>query len=224
MLTKCPYLECQHVFEVCDEHKVGIGRCVNCIRPMTYRSLSTLQSLETKRKWQMVPEAFSDSLAHGSEEPARLSVLLEDIRSLYNVGSIFRTADGAGFERLYLCGVTGCPPNKQIAKTSLGAEEHVSWEYSTGAMQILPKLKDKGVMVLALECTDSSRPLADLIDSGIVRTTLCLVLGNEVSGISAETLACSDFVCHLPMRGTKESLNVAVAYGIAAYLLAEVAV
>jgi tRNA G18 (ribose-2'-O)-methylase SpoU len=147
--------------------------------------------------------------------------LLEDVRSLWNVGSIFRTADGAGFSLLYLCGITACPPRREILKTSLGAEENVAWDYYTSALNILPRLKEQGVQVVGLELTPASTPLATAVERKLLGKRLCLVVGNEVTGISAEVLPMCDLVCHLPMRGVKESLNVAVAFGIASYLLAE---
>jgi tRNA G18 (ribose-2'-O)-methylase SpoU len=188
---------------------------------ITYRPLSVWRHVQRQQDRLAAlgrsRRASSPPLPH----PARLSGLIEDVRSLWNVGSIFRTADGAGFGRLYLCGITGCPPRPRIAKTSLGAEEHVPWEYHAGALEVLPSLKAAGARVLGLEHTERSRPLGEVLGRGQVRAPVCLVVGNEVAGISAETLAACDLVCHLPMRGMKASLNVAVAFGIGAYLLAE---
>lgn len=154
---------------------------------------------------------------------ARLPLIaaLEDIRSLHNVGSIFRTADGAGFNHLILTGITGCPPRKQIAKTSLGAEETISWEYRPGFLDVLPELKKSGTQIIGLERTEQSLALNQVIAEARIRAPICLVVGNEVTGISQEVLANCDYVCHLPMRGIKESLNVSVAFGIAGYLLAD---
>jgi tRNA G18 (ribose-2'-O)-methylase SpoU len=150
---------------------------------------------------------------------APVSAIVEDVRSLMNVGSIFRTADAAGMSQLYLCGITGCPPRKEIAKTSLGAENHVTWEYFAHPLDIMLSLKRRGVKILALEKTESSKPLPDLLAEGLIAKPLCFVVGNEVTGVSPEVLANCDLVCHLPMKGSKESLNVSVAFGIAAYLL-----
>lgn len=152
----------------------------------------------------------------GEIEP--LTAIIEDIRSLFNVGSIFRTADGAGVKRLFLTGITGCPPRRQIEKTSLGADAAVAWEYHKHALDVLPSLRQAGIFLLALEC--GREPLADVIAGGALRLPICLVVGNEVHGINAETLSACDAVASLPMRGRKESLNVSVAFGIAAYALA----
>lgn len=157
---------------------------------------------------------------HYTPEPVPLTVLVEDVRSLWNVGSIFRSADGAGWTRLILSGITGCPPRKEIAKTSLGAEDHLLWKYYLSAVDVLPQLKSAGVLIVGLERNLDSIDLSKAVADGRLRTPLCLVVGNEVTGLSAESLDLCDVVCHLPMRGFKESLNVAVAYGIASYTLA----
>ena len=122
-----------------------------------------------------------------------------------------------GFTKLYLCGFTGTPPNKALAKTSLGAEEHVSWEHCNHALDILPRMKQDGVQIVALERTENSVDLDLALDERRVRTPCCLIVGNEVAGVSVETLRQAEQVCHLPMHGHKVSLNVAVAFGIAAY-------
>lgn len=153
--------------------------------------------------------------------PPPFAAALEDVRSLWNVGSMFRTADGAGFSELYLCGITGCPPDAALAKVSLGAEEHIRWEHYRGVLDVLPDLARAGVTVVALEPVADSRPLADVLAEGALSVPLCLVMGNEVEGLSPEARASASLVCHLPMRGSKTSLNAAVAFGIAAYVIRE---
>ncbi len=153
--------------------------------------------------------------------------LMDDVRSLWNVGSIFRTADGAGVDTLFLSGITGTPPRKEIAKTSLGAEDHVPWIYTSSSAALLPTLKQQGILIVGLEFIENSQVLPNsillrqAINERRIAEPLCLCVGNEVAGLSAETLAHCDVICHLPMRGFKESLNVAVAFGIAAYEIAE---
>jgi tRNA G18 (ribose-2'-O)-methylase SpoU len=148
-----------------------------------------------------------------------ISAIVEDVRSLFNVGSIFRTADAAGISQLYLCGITGYPPRKEIAKTSLGAEDHVNWQYVAHPLEIIPALKSEGITIVGLEKTESSKLLTELLKDGRLTKPICIVVGNEVTGISPEVLVNCDLVCHLPMKGYKESLNVSVAFGAAAYLL-----
>ncbi|GAB4292308.1 MAG: RNA methyltransferase [Ignavibacteriaceae bacterium] len=145
-------------------------------------------------------------------------VILNSIRSTYNVGSIFRTSDGAMIEELFLCGYTPCPPNKEILKTALGATESVKWEYSRDAKRILLKLKKSGVKICALEQTDKSIHYYDIKSDAF---PLCVILGNEITGVSQELIDLCDFSIEIPQYGIKQSLNVAVAYGITIFRLRE---
>jgi len=216
MLTRCPNPKCRHEFEVPETRAGKNGPCPNCGQVITFRSLDVLRQVERQQKRLVQNESPK---APGA--PDRFSVLLEDVRSLWNVGSVFRTADGAGFGRLYLCGITGCPPRKEIAKTSLGAEDVIAWEHHTGALEVLPSLNQRGVQVVGLETTSDSIPLSRALKECLLHPPLCLAIGNEVAGLSAETQAACEVICNLPMRGVKGSLNVAVAFGIAAYQLAD---
>ena len=218
MLTRCPNPKCRHEFDVSAEREGKNGPCPACGQVITFRSLAILNEVE--RQHARLYQARLDRSGDARELP-RFSGLLEDIRSLWNVGSIFRSADGAGFQKLILCGITGCPPRKEIAKTSLGAEDVIAWEQHSGALEILPALIERGVQIVALEKTPDSVELSTALEQGALRAPLCLLLGNEVSGVSAEALARSDLRVHLPMRGAKTSLNVSVAFGIAAYAIRE---
>ncbi|HVZ40857.1 MAG TPA: RNA methyltransferase [Candidatus Kapabacteria bacterium] len=142
--------------------------------------------------------------------------ILEDIRSLYNVGSCFRTADAMLLDRLVLCGYTPAPPRKEIAKTALGATESVPWEYVQDTAEAIIALKGEGYRVLALEITDSGVPLDRIAYDG---RPIAFVAGNEIAGVSARALAECDGAVEIPMYGVKHSLNVAVAFGIAAWEL-----
>lgn len=217
MLTQCPNPRCRLQFEVPDERAGKNGPCPKCGQVITFRSLEVIKEIERVHA-QRSPQKAGMNAAN-PDTPERFSALLEDLRSLWNVGSIFRSADGAGFRALYLCGITGCPPNKAIAKTSLGAEEHLAWSHQNSALDVLPRLAARGVQIVALEKTESSILLDDALKRGLLKAPLCLVAGNEVAGISAEALSQAALVCHLPMRGMKTSLNVAVAFGIAAYAI-----
>lgn len=141
--------------------------------------------------------------------------LLNNIRSLHNVGSIFRTADGVGIGKLYLCGITGHPPDSKISKTALGAEKEIPWEYHHEARMVLRRLKSEGHQIVLLEQLEQSVPYEDFEPVA----PLCLVIGNELSGVSDELLALCDRTIEIGMAGTKNSLNVSVAFGIAAYHL-----
>lgn len=144
-------------------------------------------------------------------------VLLDNIRSLHNVGSIFRTSDAAGIKKIFLCGQTGYPPRKDISKTAIGAEEKVSWEYFIHTKDCIAELKGQGIQLVSLELTQNSISYRDFKVNG----PTCLVLGHEIDGVSSEALTASDAVIEIPMRGTKDSLNVSVAFGIAAFHLIE---
>lgn len=139
--------------------------------------------------------------------------VLDRIRSAHNVGSMFRTADGARLEALWLCGYTPTPPHKHLAKTALRAVESVPWRQSENVLGAIDELKAQNYQVLALEYCATSTPLADF-DIGF---PLALVVGNEAEGLEAEVLARCDATVHLPMYGLKSSLNVSVAFGIAVY-------
>lgn len=145
-------------------------------------------------------------------------VLLDNVRSLYNVGSIFRTSDGARIEKLYLCGYTPHPPRKEIEKTALGATRSVPWEYRESGKDLLAELKAKKVKICLLELTTESIPYDALSKNDF---PLCLVIGNELTGISKELIDLADLAIEIPLYGIKHSLNVAVAYGIALFELAK---
>jgi len=135
------------------------------------------------------------------------------LTSLYNVGSIFRTSDGAGVEKIWICGITGHPPNNQITKTALGAEEHVAWEYRENICSVLEELKARKYQIVLLEQTQESRPY----DSINLKVPVCLVVGNEIEGASQEILSLCDDAIEIEMSGIKNSLNVSVAFGVIAY-------
>ena len=146
-------------------------------------------------------------------------VVLNSIRSTYNVGSIFRTSDGAMIEKLYLCGYTPHPPKKEILKTALGSTESVSWEYVKDPREIVLKLKSEGVRICALELTSRSRPYYEVTPGDF---PLCVLIGNEITGVSQELIDLCDFSIEIPQYGIKQSLNVAVAYGISIFELRKV--
>lgn len=146
-------------------------------------------------------------------------VVLNSIRSNYNVGSIFRTSDGAMIEKLYLCGYTPHPPKKEILKTALGSTESVKWEYVKDPKEIILKLKDKGIKIAALELTDTSFPHYNIPPDDF---PVCLVVGNEITGVSQDIIDLCDYSIEIPQFGIKQSLNVAVAYGIAVFELRKI--
>lgn len=144
-----------------------------------------------------------------------VAVLLDNVRSMYNVGAFFRAADGAGLEKLYLCGITAYPPKKAISKTALGAEESVRWEHDWDAVKMAEGLRRCGFEIAAIETSLHSVDLFDWQPSFPV----CVAFGNEVEGLRPELLEMADTHVRIPMLGRKRSLNVATAGGIVLYEL-----
>jgi len=148
-----------------------------------------------------------------------LVVMVDNVRSLYNVGSIFRTSDGAMIEKLILAGYTPYPPRKEIEKTALGSTKSVPWEYTDKPAETICSLKKLDYKICCLELTNKSTPYFDI---KLDIFPLCLVIGNEISGVSKEIIELSDLAIDIPMYGIKQSLNVAVAYGIAVFELGRI--
>lgn len=163
---------------------------------------STYEELSASR---LAPSQSKEAQRHP------VSVILHNIRSLYNVGSVFRTCDAALASELILCGYTPCPPRAEIAKTALGADETVPWRYYTNTADAIKEQKKLGKRVIAVELTNKKRNYDTLISSDF---PLCLVFGNELAGIGDEILELCDDAVEIPMYGVKHSLNVAVAAGI----------
>ena len=164
-----------------------------------------------------------DELGRPSLEEFRSSkklpvvLLLDNVRSLHNVGSAFRTADAFACERICLTGITGQPPHREIHKTALGATESVSWEYISEPGQAARSLKAAGYRIVVVEQTTQSVALDAFTFSANDR--VCLVFGNEINGVSEEVLALADAAVDIPQSGTKHSLNIAVCVGIVCWEL-----
>jgi len=145
-------------------------------------------------------------------------VLLDDIRSLLNVGSIFRTSDAARIQRIYLGGITGTPMHPGMHKTALGAQDVVPWEHHREPLPVVRSLREQGYTIAALEITDTPTLIGDL---SMDQFPLCLIVGNEVNGIAINLLDECDLALEIPQYGVKQSMNVAVAYGVAVMGLVE---
>ncbi|MFZ3150982.1 MAG: RNA methyltransferase [Anaerolineaceae bacterium] len=150
----------------------------------------------------------------------RLVGVLDNIRSIHNVGSIFRTADGAGLEELHLCGITPTPEDHpNLAKTALGSQLGTPWQYHPNTPALVKQLQTEGTLILALEVTATSQVLFESSFPATPGLSVALVVGNEPAGIDPQVLKLADATLSLPMLGDKGSLNVSVAFGIAAYWL-----
>ncbi len=139
-------------------------------------------------------------------------VILDNIRSMHNIGSVFRTADAFLIEKIYLCGITATPPHKEIRKTALGATESVDWEYVEDCCELVQKLKSDGFTILAIEQTEGSVSLSKFELNP--NEKYAVVFGNEVEGVQQSVINLSDSCIEIPQGGTKHSLNVSVCAGI----------
>jgi 23S rRNA (guanosine2251-2'-O)-methyltransferase len=139
-------------------------------------------------------------------------IVLDDIRSLHNIGSVFRSSDAFLIEKIYLCGITAVPPNKEIHKTALGATETVTWEYTENVLDAIAKLKEDNVSVYAIEQTENSIMLNDFQPEATKK--YALIFGNEVKGVHQKAINASDGVIEIPQLGSKHSLNISVTAGI----------
>ncbi|WP_396176269.1 RNA methyltransferase [Flavobacterium sp.] len=145
-------------------------------------------------------------------EKTPIIIVMDDIRSLHNIGSVFRTSDAFLIDKIYLCGITATPPNKEIHKTALGATDTVTWEYVQSISEVIEKLKQNNVFVYAVEQVENSIMLNDFqIEKN---KKYALIFGNEVKGVSQEAIEKCDGVIEIPQLGTKHSLNISVSAGI----------
>ncbi len=165
-----------------------------------------MRKLSMEELGRISPEEYKNA----SKNP--IVIVLDNVRSLHNVGSAFRTSDAFFVEKIYLCGITGVPPNKEINKTALGATESVSWEYVKETTDIVKKLKEEGYTIACVEQTDESLSLTKFMPDKT--KNYCFVFGNEVFGVGERTIALSDLSLEIPQYGTKHSLNISVALGI----------
>ncbi len=147
-----------------------------------------------------------------ASEKTPLIIILDNIRSLNNIGSVFRTADAFLIKKIYLCGITAKPPHKDIQKTALGATDSVSWEYAEDVMEVMKKLQAEGIFVVAIEQAESAVPLQEF--SVQKELAYALIFGNEVKGVQQKVVSESDLVLEIPQYGTKHSLNVSVSVGV----------
>ena len=149
----------------------------------------------------------------GSIPRLPISILVENVRSVYNVGSIFRSADGFGADKIYLTGYTAYPPREDLSKTALGSEDAVPWEHFENPIDAAKKIIKEGISLVLLEQTVQSKPIYEVNWSFPV----CFIVGNEVKGVSEELSKLATVHAEIPMRGVKQSLNVSVATGVAGY-------
>ena len=144
-----------------------------------------------------------------------LIIILDNIRSLNNIGSVFRTADAFLVEKIYLCGITAAPPHKDIHKTALGATESVEWEYVEDTLKLIHQLKSEGIVIVSIEQAENAMMLNNFHPDDTLK--YAAVFGNEVKGVSQKVVSASDLVLEIPQHGTKHSLNISVSVGVVAW-------
>ena len=203
--VRCPNPDCSAVFDLAIERLGRNVYCISCGKRMTAKRTDVEAALRKRQ----VDSAGGEG---GQIQRFPLYALFDNIRSLWNVGSMFRTADGCGVAKVLLSGITGAPPRKEIAKTALGAEEIVAWSYHADAVDALDAAIADGMTPVAFESTESSVALQDFAWP----ERPCLIVGNEVDGVSPRLLERVETRVAIPMSGVKESFNVAVAFGFAA--------
>lgn len=172
-----------------------------------------MRKLENSELDRKSIEAFKEA------DKTPIIIILDDVRSLNNIGSVFRTADAFLIEKIYLCGITATPPNKEIHKTALGATETVTWEHNADVLKVIENLKKESVTVLAIEQVQSAVFLQDFKVEKDKK--YALVFGNEVYGVSQDAVALCDGCIEIPQLGTKHSLNISVSVGIVVWDLFE---
>lgn len=147
-----------------------------------------------------------------ASQKTSIIIILDNIRSLNNIGSVFRTSDAFLIEKIYLCGITAKPPHKDIHRTALGATDSVAWEHRENTLELVKELQENGVKVAAIEQAENAIMLHNFTPEK--STTYALVFGNEVKGVQQEVVSASDYVIEIPQFGTKHSLNISVSAGV----------
>ena len=205
------------------------GRCPHCLgetRVVLSKQIVRDENLKEDGRKPALPKKHTalavrrkcrDNASRVDENKELKRVLLDNIRSAWNVGSILRSADGFGFSHAYLCGITPTPEMDAVRKTALGADEYVTWSHHRDAVKLVTGLKKEGWSIWALE--EDERAIALSECRHMTAEKVVLIVGNEVTGVDPELLELADNIFYIPMRGRKRSFNVAVAFGVVGYSL-----
>ncbi len=207
-IRQCKNLDCGLRYPLTEGHPFG-ERCPLCLG-------STQVELKRPLSQEPFPAALLPSPFQGEGPGVRVEALLDNVRSAWNVGAIFRTADAFGVRRLHLCGITPTPENAAVAKTALGAHKTIPWTTSKNVLTTARELKATGARLWALEQDERAVPISDLRlpDLPTPNLPIILIVGNEITGVDPALLDLCDQIVYIPMRGQKRSLNVEVAFGI----------
>ncbi|MBC7878522.1 MAG: TrmH family RNA methyltransferase [Anaerolineales bacterium] len=213
-------LSCGLRYPLAEGHSFGV-RCPQCLgetKVVLKKKINDSKVFEEIEK-PVLPKKHRDdvSKAEGKNNKVK-AVLLDNIRSAWNVGSILRSADGFGFTHAYLCGITPTPEIEAVRKTALGADDYVTWSHHKDAVKLIKRLKKEGWKILALEEHENAVSI-QVLNSSSTGNNIVLMLGSEVTGVDPELLDLADEIFYIPMQGQKRSFNVANAFSIAAYAL-----
>ena len=203
LIRQCTNDNCQFRFPAPQHGRLG-ELCPKCKAPT-----------EIIHELSLEPDIEDDGIHPNKNNNLHLEMLLDNIRSTFNVGAMFRTADGAGIKKLHITGISPLPEHPKVQKTALGAESAIDFEYHPNAVKAVRALKQQGFRLIALEKTGKSIPIENTQLTANQPTVV--VVGNEIIGVDPDILALCDQHVHIPMNGIKGSLNVAIAYGIAVY-------
>ena len=202
-IRQCQNPACGLRYPLTEGHPFG-ERCPLCLG-------ATRVELERPLSQEPFPAALLPSPFQREGPGVKVEALLDNVRSAWNVGSMFRTAEGFGLRQLHLCGITPTPENTSVAKTALGADTIIPWTHAKNALTAAQKLKAAGCQLWALEQDERAIPISDLVIDDL---PIALIVGNEITGVDPALLDLCDKIVYLPMRGQKRSFNVAVAFGI----------
>lgn len=198
-------MEARHKGTIFLRQKLTVEGNLGLLKPLN-RYLCTMQKLSMDELQRPSIEVFK------AQSKLPVTLVLDNVRSMHNVGSAFRTADAFALERIILCGITGCPPHREIEKTALGATQSVAWEHAKSTAELIPVLRGENYRILAVEQARSSIPLQEFKPGKLEK--YALVFGNEVHGVSDDVMQLVDGSIEIPQSGTKHSLNIAVSIGI----------
>ncbi len=220
-IRQCENVACQLRYPLTKGHPFG-ERCPSCLGPTR---------VELERELNAEPFPPPPAQLPKREKGAHVEALLDNVRSAWNVGAIFRTADAFGVSRLHLCGITPTPENPSVAKTALGADKTVAWTASRNALTAAQALKADGYLLWALEQDERAFSIYDLVifdlrfsdltipNPQFTNLPIAIIVGNEITGVDPALLDLCDKILYIPMRGSKRSLNVEVAFGVCVSLL-----
>lgn len=190
----------------------------NYLEPHVYCPICGTQT-DLVRKIDLSIDARINNFWHIPED---FIVILDNIRSVYNVGSIFRTAAGFGLKTIYLSGITPTPEHKNFYKCSLGAENDLSWEKFSNSIDLCLSLGNKGYTIISIEAAFNSVSVTNILKKNLYQKKIAIIVGNELSGVDPDVLTISDFVLSIPINGSNKSFNVTTAFGIALFQIAKI--